>query len=169
MVCQPSVFILLASNFANLSRYLTTLAAAEQLYDALYQWDQQGSLAITEISLPFFQDLVSSAATGNYSSSSDTYTSVTKAVKTYADGFVAVVNEYTPSDGALAEQFTRADGTPASASDLTWSYAAFLSAARREAGTVPASWGASSASEVPTTCEGSSAAGSYTTPAVGSW
>ena len=169
MVCQPFVFILLTSNFANLSRYLTTLAAAEQLYDALYQWDQQGSLAITEISLPFFQDLVSSAATGNYSSTSDTYTSVTKAVKTYADGFVAVVNEYTPSDGALAEQFTRADGTPASASDLTWSYAAFLSAARREAGTVPASWGASSANDVPTTCEGSSAAGSYTTPSVGSW
>ncbi|KAJ9492467.1 hypothetical protein VN97_g756 [Penicillium thymicola] len=149
--------------------YLTTLAAAEQLYDALYQWDQQGSLAITETSLPFFKDLISSAAAGKYPSSSDTYTSITKAVKTYADGFVAVVNKYTPSDGALAEQFTRADGTPASASDLTWSYAAFLSAARRGAGKVPASWGTSSANKVPTTCKGSSAAGSYTTPSVGSW
>ncbi|KAJ5961553.1 hypothetical protein N7501_006494 [Penicillium viridicatum] len=149
--------------------YLTTLAAAEQLYDALYQWDQQGSIAITETSLPFFKDLVSSAATGNYSKSSDTYTSVTKAVKTYADGFVAVVNKYTPSGGALAEQFTRANGTPASASDLTWSYAAFLSAARRGAGKVPASWGASSANKVPSKCEGSSAKGSYTTPKVGSW
>lgn len=148
---------------------MTTLAAAEQLYDALYQWDQQGSLAITETSLPFFKDLVSSAATGKYPSSSDTYTSITKAVKTYADGFVAVANKYTPSDGALAEQFTRANGTPASASDLTWSYAAFLSAARRGAGKVPASWGALSANKVPTTCKGSSAAGSYTTPSVGSW
>ncbi|KAL4866683.1 Six-hairpin glycosidase-like protein [Aspergillus spectabilis] len=27
--------------------YLTTLAAAELLYDAIYQWDQQGSLTIT--------------------------------------------------------------------------------------------------------------------------
>lgn len=139
------------------------------MYDALYQWKQQGSLAITETSLPFFKDLVSSAAVGEYPSSSDTYSSVTTAVKKYADGFMAVVNQYTPSGGALAEQFARGDGKPTSASDLTWSYAAFLSAARREAGTVPASWGASSANKVPSQCEGSSAKGSYTTPSVGSW
>jgi glucoamylase len=91
-------------------RYLATLAAAEQLYDAIYQWKKQGSLAITQTSLPFFQDLVSSAAPGNYSSSSSTYSSITEAVKSYADGFYTIVQQYTPSNGSLAEQFARDNG-----------------------------------------------------------
>ncbi|KAJ5088074.1 hypothetical protein N7456_011690 [Penicillium angulare] len=149
--------------------YLATLAAAEQLYDALYQWDKQGSLSIGQTSLPFFQALDSSTATGNYSSSSSTYSSLTSAVKTYADGFVSIVQQYTPSNGSLAEQFTRDDGTPTSAGDLTWSYAAFLTAGDRRSGTVPSSWGSSTANEVPSQCSGSSASGSYSTPSVGSW
>ncbi|KAJ5939399.1 Glycoside hydrolase family 13 [Penicillium verhagenii] len=149
--------------------YLATLAAAEQLYDALYQWNKQGSLVVTQTSLPFFQALVSSAATGNYSSSSSTYSSLTGAVQTYADGFFSIVQEYTPSNGSLAEQFTRDNGTPTSAGDLTWSYAAFLTAEDRRAGTVPSSWGASSANQVPSQCQGSSVTGSYTTPSVGTW
>ncbi|KAJ5364263.1 glycosyl hydrolase family 15 [Penicillium cataractarum] len=149
--------------------YLATLAAAEQLYDALYQWKTQGSLSITQTSLPFFQDLVSSAAVGNYSSSSSTYSSITSAVQGYADGFVSIVQQYTPSNGSLAEQFTRDNGTPTSAGDLTWSYAAFLTAASRRNGTVPSSWGASSANTVPNQCQGGSATGSYATPSVGSW
>ncbi|KAJ6103205.1 Glycoside hydrolase family 13 [Penicillium sp. IBT 16267x] len=149
--------------------YLATLAAAEQLYDALYQWNKQGSLAVTQTSLPFFQALVSSAVTGDYSSSSSTYSSLTSAVKTYADEFVSIVQQYTPSNGSLAEQFTRDNGVPTSAGDLTWSYAAFLTAGDRRAGTVPSSWGASSANQVPSQCQGSSATGSYTTPSVGAW
>ncbi|KAJ5630604.1 Glycoside hydrolase family 13 [Penicillium longicatenatum] len=149
--------------------YLATLAAAEQLYDALYQWDKQGSIAVTQASLPFFQALVSSAATGTYSSSSSTYSSLTSAVKTYADGFVSIVQQYTPSNGSLAEQFTRDSGVPTSAGDLTWSYAAFLTAEDRRAGAVPSSWGASGANQVPSQCSGSSATGSYATPSVGAW
>ena len=151
------------------SRHLTTHAAAEQLYDALYQWKTQESLSITQTSLPFFQDLVSSAAIGNYSSSSSTYSSITSAVKGYADGFVSIVQQYTSSNGSLAEQFTRDNGTPASAGDLTWSYAAFLTAAARRDGIVPASWGASSANKVPSQCQGGSVTGSYATPSVGTW
>ncbi|KAJ5178483.1 Six-hairpin glycosidase [Penicillium coprophilum] len=148
--------------------YLTTLAAAEQLYDALYQWKQQKSLSITETSLAFFKDLDSSAAVGDYASDSETYTSLTAAVKKYADGFVSVVQEYAPKGGNLAEQFTRDDGTPASAKDLTWSYAAFLTAAERRDGTVPPTWGASD-SKVPDECEGSSAKGTYAEPGAVSW
>lgn len=71
--------------------FLCTLAAAEQLYDALYQWDKQGSLEITDVSLDFFKALYSGAATGTYSSSSSTYSSIVSAVKTFADGFVSIV------------------------------------------------------------------------------
>lgn len=71
--------------------YLCTLAAAELLYDAIYQWNRIGSLTIDSVSLAFFQDLYGAAATGTYSSSTATYSSIVDAVKTYADGYVSIV------------------------------------------------------------------------------
>ncbi|KAG7090984.1 hypothetical protein E1B28_010051 [Marasmius oreades] len=131
--------------------YLTTLAVAEQLYDALTVWNKQKSLEVTSISLPFFQQFSSGITVGTYASSTSTFTTLTSAIKTYADGFVAVVAKYTPSNGGLAEQYTRDTGTPTSAVDLTWSYAAALTAFGAHAGQVPASWGAKGLT-VPTTC-----------------
>ncbi|KIM36100.1 carbohydrate-binding module family 20 protein [Hebeloma cylindrosporum] len=122
--------------------YLTTTIVAEQLYDALYVWKQQRSLTVTSTSLAFFQQLVPSAAIGTYPSTSATFTTLTNAVKNYADGFLAIVAKYTPSNGALAEQYTRAAGVPISARDLTWSYAASLTAFSARKGIVPNSWGA---------------------------
>ncbi|KAI9737453.1 MAG: hypothetical protein M1834_009608 [Cirrosporium novae-zelandiae] len=143
--------------------YLNTCAAAELLYDALYQWDQIGSLTVTSTSLDFFQDFDSSIATGTYSSSSSTYSTLTSAIKTYADGYMSVVQEYTPTGGALSEQFSKSDGTPLSASDLTWSYAALLTAYNRRNSIVPASWGEQSAYAVPSVCVATSATGTYST------
>ncbi|KAI9059251.1 carbohydrate-binding module family 20 protein [Trametes sanguinea] len=85
--------------------YLTTSAVAEQLYDALYVWDQLGGL------------------------------------------------NYTPADGGLAEQFSRSDGTPLSAVDLTWSYAAALTAFAARDGKTYGSWGAAGL-KVPASCSG---------------
>ena len=143
--------------------YLITFAAAEQLYDALYQWNNIGSLTITSVSLNFFKDVYPSAAVGTYASGSSVYTAITTAVKTYADGYMAKAQQYTPSSGALAEQFSRSDGSPLSAADLTWSYAAFLSAADRRNGIVPLSWKSSGANTVPSgNCGNAAYAGSYT-------
>lgn len=69
--------------------YLSTLAAAEQLYDAIYQWKQQGSIAITATSLPFFEDVYSSAAVGTYASSSAAFTAIINAFSTYADSYMS--------------------------------------------------------------------------------
>lgn len=149
--------------------YLNTLAAAEQLYDALYTWNKQGSITITSTSLPFFRDLDSSIATGTYSTSSSTYTTLYNAVKTYADGYVNIIATYAQPNGSLSEQFSRSNGTPLSAYDLTWSYAAFLTAAARRAGVVPYSWGEPTASSVPGACSSTSAIGTYSTASTGSW
>ena len=48
---------------------------------------------------------------------------------------MATVRRFAPEDGALAEQFDRTTGAPASAKDLGWSHAAFITAcfARRHA------------------------------------
>ncbi|KAF8641347.1 hypothetical protein AX16_010045 [Volvariella volvacea WC 439] len=133
--------------------YLTTAAVAEQLYDALIVWNQQGSLQVTSTSLAFFRQLSPSITTGTYPASSSTFTTLTAAVKAYADGFLAVIRTYTPADGSLAEQYHRNDGHPLSAKDLTWSYAAILTAFGARAGTVPASWGAAGLT-LPSVCAG---------------
>ncbi|POS75945.1 glycosyl hydrolase family 15 [Diaporthe helianthi] len=141
--------------------YLTTLAAAEQLYDALIVWKSQGFIEVTSTSLAFFKDLDPSVATGTYQSDSSTYTALLDAVTAYADGYVNVVATYAAPNGSLSEQFEKSNGSPLSAYDLTWSYAAFLSAAARRAGTVPPSWIGASGNVVPGTCSTTSVSGSY--------
>lgn len=141
--------------------YLCTLAAAEVLYDALITWDTQGYIEVTSTSLAFFKDLDSSITAGTYASSSSTYTTLYDAVSTYADGYVNVVATYAASNGSLSEQFDKSTGTPLSAYDLTWSYAAFLSAAARRAGVSPPSW-VGSGDSVPGSCSQTSVVGSYT-------
>ncbi|KAF9877776.1 glucan 1, 4-alpha-glucosidase-like protein [Colletotrichum karsti] len=141
--------------------YLNTLAAAEQLYDALYVWKQQGSITVTSTSLAFFRDRLGSVSAGTYASGTSTYTSLINAVSAYADGFMNVVATYAQTNGSLAEQFSRSNGQPLSADDLTWSYAAFLTAAQRRAAVIPPGWVSPSATSVPGTCQATSVAGSY--------
>ncbi|KAI9835354.1 MAG: hypothetical protein M1838_005322, partial [Thelocarpon superellum] len=113
--------------------FLNTLAAAELLYDALYTWNKQGSITVTSTSLSFFKDFDSSITVGTYSASSPVYTSLTTAIRTYADGFVAICAKHAANNGSLAEQFSRDNGFELSANDLTWSYASVLTAAAARA------------------------------------
>jgi glucoamylase len=46
------------------------------------------------------------------------------------DAYMRTVWDLTPPDGTFSEQVDRTSGAPASARDLAWSYAAFVSAAR---------------------------------------
>ncbi|CCL98856.1 uncharacterized protein FIBRA_00862 [Fibroporia radiculosa] len=131
--------------------YLCTFAVAEQLYDALIVWSSQGYLEITDLSLAFFQQFDSDVGTGTYDSGSSTYSTLTSAIRTFADGFVLTNAKYTPTNGSLSEEYTSADGTPISAYDLTWSYASALTVFAAEAGTTYGSWGAAGLT-VPSTC-----------------
>lgn len=62
----------------------------------------------------------------------------------------------------MSEQFSKSDGSQLSARDLTWSYAALLSANERRNAVVPAPWGETSAS-FPTQCRATSAVGTFST------
>ncbi|KAJ6585360.1 glucoamylase [Mycena capillaripes] len=146
--------------------YLATAAVAEQLYDALIVWNAQGSLSVTPVSLAFFQQFSPSVAVGTYASTTSTFTTLTAAVKTFADGFVAVHAKYTPANGGLAEQYSRSNGAPVSAVDLTWSYAAALTMFGARAGVTSPGWGAAGLT-VPTTCQTSGGGGSGGTPPTG--
>ncbi|KAM0258927.1 hypothetical protein ACHAQJ_003583 [Trichoderma viride] len=149
--------------------YLNTLAAAELLYDALYQWNRIGSITVTSTSLAFFQDMESSITVGTYSSPSSTYTTLYNAISAYADGFINIVATYASSNGSLSEQYSRSNGQPLSAYSLTWSYAALLTAAARRSSVVPYSWGEASASSLPPVCSSTSAAGTYSSASTVSW
>lgn len=72
-----------------------------------------------------------------------------------------IVATYAQSNGSLSEQFSGSTGAPLSARDLTWSYAAFLTAATRRARIVPYSWGEPLANSVPSDCSSTAALGSY--------
>lgn len=100
-------------------------------------------------------------AKGSYSRGSRAFSDLFGAVSAYADGFVDVVAKYATPDGSLAEQFSRDDGHPLSVRDLTWSYAAVLTAAARRAGVVPPSWASENATSIPATCSATSVVGSY--------
>lgn len=141
--------------------YLSTLAAAELLYDAIHVWRTQGYIEVTDISLPFFRDLVGPVAKpATFKRGNPKYRALIKAVKKYADGFIAVVEKNTPADGHLAEQFSKTDGAPLSAPDLTWSYASFLSATMRRDGIMPQPWGEEMA-PLPDECVGKTFEGVY--------
>ena len=144
--------------------YLATAAAAEQMYEALYQWKRLGQLEVTETSLQFFRDFNSDVAAAIYTNGTETFASLIGGISAYADGFLEIVQKFTPEDGSLAEQFSRDDGAPLSAENLTWSYASLLTAVARRNGQVPASWGAPSANTIPSTCSANPAEGTYTTP-----
>ncbi|KAA1469667.1 starch-binding glucan 1,4-alpha-glucosidase [Dentipellis sp. KUC8613] len=131
--------------------YLTNFAVAEQLYDALLTWGAHGGLNVTHTSLPFFAQFAPDVAVGTYPASSRTYAQLTTAVRTHADAFLAANAAHTPENGGLAEQFSRVDGRPRSAFDLTWSYAAAGTAFAARAGRVTRAWGARGLN-VPSVC-----------------
>ncbi|CAK7237146.1 hypothetical protein SCUCBS95973_009862 [Sporothrix curviconia] len=161
--------------------YLITQGAAEFLYDAVAQWSHQGVISVDATSLAFFQDLYPAATSGvtytNRSSSSsvskrskskctatrsvNAFQTIVDAATAYADSFVAVAQQYTPSNGSLSEQFDKATGQPLSAYDLTWSFASFVTMARRRAGDYPAYSWATDAATVPAVCTASSTDGVY--------
>lgn len=122
--------------------YIATLAVAEQLYDALLTWEGLGAITVTPTSKAFFDQFSSDISPGTYRSDSSTYVQLLDAIRAHADGFVKIVARYTPPDGRLAEQFDKKSGKPTSAADLTWSYAAALSAFRSKKGGFGGSWSA---------------------------
>lgn len=71
--------------------FLCTMAAGEQLYDAIYQWKRLDFITITDTSLSFFQNLHPSAIPGTFTSSQEIYHQLIGVVRTYADGFMRIV------------------------------------------------------------------------------
>ncbi|KAN0061885.1 hypothetical protein ACQY0O_005879 [Thecaphora frezii] len=107
--------------------FICTLSSAEVLNVAIAAFTKQGSVTVTSISLPFFQQFVPGLAAGTYGSSSSQYASILSGLKTMSTGFVDIVQSHSWTNGSLNEEFNRNTGFNQGARDLTWSYAAFVS------------------------------------------
>ncbi len=101
--------------------FLLTTGFGEFLLRSAKEFERKGSFNINSINAAFFRyiDVDSSASVSD----------LAEALRKKADTFFARVKYHATSDGRLPEQFNRHIGYGQGARDLTWSYAAFLSAA----------------------------------------
>jgi len=111
--------------------YFSTLAAAEFYFKLAYALRSGAELRATEDNARFRQRLgATSASRGDGPRAGE---SLGALALQRGDAFLRTVQVFTPADGALAEQFDRTTGEQASARHLTWSYAAFITAAASRA------------------------------------
>ncbi|CAD6903866.1 unnamed protein product [Tilletia controversa] len=110
--------------------FLCTTTVAEILYDARNLWEKEvgGGLEVNEVNRAFFDQFLGGVGVGRYARGSGTYRKLVGGMVTMADGFMDIVNTHAYANGSLSEEFSRYDGFSVGARDLTWSYAAWLSA-----------------------------------------
>ncbi|SPO38785.1 related to Glucoamylase precursor [Pseudozyma flocculosa] len=107
--------------------YICTLSSAEIINTAVSVFNSRGSITITSISLPFFQQFASGLSTGTFAAGSSQFNNIITGMKTMSKGFVDIVQSHSWTNGSLNEEFNRDTGFNQGARDLTWSYAAFVS------------------------------------------
>lgn len=117
--------------------FLTTLALGELHYRAAHHLTATGKLTLTPVNLGFFTSVSRSpsslAAGQTLLAGSQAWRDLLVDLKAAGDAFLARVRYHAGADGALSEQFSRDNGYMHGAPDLTWSYAALLTAAAARA------------------------------------
>jgi glucoamylase len=114
--------------------FLCTSSAAEVLYRSASHISISGNLTITPLGLHFYQSLLATSSldvtTGTIGPSDILYNSIIDRLKVAGDDFLEIVKAHVDAEGSMSEQFDRVNGYMRGARDLTWSYGAFLGAAR---------------------------------------
>jgi glucoamylase len=114
--------------------FLCTSSAAEVLYRTASYVSVTGNLTISNTGLPFFEALLATSSLdvniGTFGPSDALFHSVLERLHTAGDQFLEVVKTHVDAEGRMSEQFDRVTGYMRGAEDLTWSYGAFLQAAR---------------------------------------
>jgi glucoamylase len=105
--------------------YIATLAAAEFHYRLAHALQEGASLAETIENARFRQRLGAARAAGAAAPA--------RLALERGDAFVRTVRAFTPESGELSEQFDQTTGVQSSAKHLSWSYAAFITAAASRA------------------------------------
>ena len=111
--------------------YLATAAIAEYCYKVSLSFKKKGIVPVTQRSLSFFKDFLglSSVYPGAvYAEGDDQYNAIHEALLNTGDSYLRRVMIHSRA-GRLPEEYTRDEGNERGAKDLTWSYAAVLTAA----------------------------------------
>jgi glucoamylase len=116
--------------------FLTTAAMAELCYRAAGDWADAEQIPVSRLNREFLQGAVASAggnatlAAGEPIFRNDPrFRQVLAGLLEYGDGYLRRVRFHSdPNGGSLSEQIDRETGQTAGARDLTWSYAAVLTA-----------------------------------------
>ncbi|HYC09074.1 MAG TPA: glycoside hydrolase family 15 protein, partial [Steroidobacteraceae bacterium] len=118
--------------------YLATLAAAEFYFRLAAALASGAPLPLTPENLRFRQRLEAAASAGALASvgaagTAAAATEPTQLALERGDAIMRTVQAFTPEGGQLSEQFDRTSGAQTSAKHLSWSYAAFITAAASRA------------------------------------
>jgi glucoamylase len=111
--------------------FLCTASVAETLFRTSSQLQSSKLLNVTERGLPFWNALLpkESIKPGKtYSPKTRVFRDALTRLHSLGDEYLAVIRTHTDDQGALSEQFDRHTGFERGATDLTWSYGAFLQA-----------------------------------------
>lgn len=105
---------------------------AEVFYRSAAEFKSEGAITITATNQPFFayfagQSRINAGQT--FKQGTNRFDDLINALLGWGDAFMRRIKYHTPLGGNLAEQFNRDTGVPQGAADLTWSYAALLTAA----------------------------------------
>ncbi|CAO3631335.1 unnamed protein product [Mucor fragilis] len=120
--------------------FIATAAYTELYYLAIKEWKQVG-VVINDINRPFFHQLLGSNVkpincmdllqdTHYYAPGSIELDQLIHRATVAADKYLATIQYHQDRNGSMSEQFDRYIGYMAGARDLTWSHAAFISAAK---------------------------------------
>jgi glucoamylase len=115
--------------------FLCTSSAAEVLYHTAAHLTTTSNLTITPLGLPFYTALLATSSFApeegaTYGPSDAIFHSIVERLKLIGDEFLKVVKIHVDDQGAMSEQFDQVTGYMRGATDLTWSYSAFLQATR---------------------------------------
>ncbi|CCH42734.1 Glucoamylase [Wickerhamomyces ciferrii] len=109
--------------------FLSNNAFAEYFFTIAKNFQDSGSISVTELSLPFWKYYTGVSETGSINSDSDQFKQIIQSLLGWGDAYLRVVKYYAGEDGHLSEQFDKDSGVIRGARDLTWSYASLVTAA----------------------------------------
>lgn len=111
--------------------FINTAAFAEFYYRLAQDLENKSEIKINSINRNFYQGLIPRREKHfSYKKGSPEYLQTIKAIRGKGDSFLQRVKYHIDGNGSMSEQINRESGYMQGARDLTWSYAALLSAIR---------------------------------------
>lgn len=122
--------------------FLCNSAMAETMHLAATEFSRADSLVVNTINRNFFSKVLSKSGGGGGGAVAvvgDSYSGanlsiVVDEMRGYADQYFSIQQMHVGTNMSMSEQFNRTTAAQQGARDLTWSYAAFVSAARARSG-----------------------------------